>query len=144
MEQLDHPGDPPFTLLGTTLRGVDPTKECPPIELRQTVKERPGGRLSRERRTHVLGEIITLRSLRHQDDIDDIAGGNAAISSPCRTEHDPEPLIQNFDRRSDVHSVHGAVDPMLRLAAPDRVRIKRHGHHHTVAVTRDDDGRVPL
>ena len=59
-----------------------------------------------------------------------------------RAEHDSEPVAQAFDRSTDTHSVHRAADPMLRLAAPRRVRIEGHGNHHAVAITRGHHRRI--
>ena len=112
-EQFDHLGDPSGPLVGASLGGVDPTKECLPIELRQSVKEPSSDGFGIERSPDVVGEVFTLRALRREHDLDRVARSDTTISPPRGTQYNPEADTKGFDGGPDVHSVHGAADPVV-------------------------------
>jgi hypothetical protein len=96
-EQIDHLGDPSSPLVRASLRGVDPTQERLPIELRQPIEERSRSRFGIQRSPNIVGKILTLRSLRREHDSDNVARSDTTISPPRRPEHDPEPITKRFD-----------------------------------------------
>ena len=112
-QQVDHLADPSSSLVGASLGCIDPAQERLSIKLSQPVEEFSCNRFGVERSPDVVSEIVTLRTLRKQHDVDDIARSDTAISPPRSTEHDPETVRKRFDRGPDVHSVHRAADPMV-------------------------------
>ena len=52
---VEHRGDPPLTLVGPSLRAVDPAQVRLPVELREPVEERAGNRIGVQRSSYVVG-----------------------------------------------------------------------------------------
>ena len=125
-EQVNDLGDALGSDRGPALRTVDVAEEGATVELGERVEERPGVWVLGERSLDVRREVVTLRSLRREEDRHMVTDREAAIASPGWPENDAEPVAHGFDHGSHAHAVHRPVHVVLRLGAPHAVGVEQH------------------
>ncbi len=109
-----------------------------PVELGDRVEELSGLRVGGEGISKVLGEVVALRALWLEDDLDGVASGEPAVATPGRSEHQSAAVVERFDHAANTHAVDCPVDVVCGLAAPDDVGIEWHRHEHAAPVVGDE------
>src|SRR5205823_3584133 len=104
-QEIDHRGDPRGAQLWMAFGAVDPAKVGTAVKLGEGVEERGGGRVGLERGRDVVGEVVALRALRGQDDVDPITGSQAAGPPPGRAEYHTPVRADELDDAADTHTV---------------------------------------
>jgi DNA-binding transcriptional MerR regulator len=140
-EQVDDLGDAGGAHVRPAFGRIDPAKVGLAVELRQRVKERPGGRVGRERRGDVVSEITALGTFRCQLNTHLSAGRGAP---PPGTQGQHPPGAARLKPSADAPAVDGAADRMLGLGTPCLIRVKRHGNDRAACLVGGDDGAEPL
>ena len=143
-EQADDLSNARLAQIGPAGGRINPAQVSLAVKLRQCIEERGRRRVSRERRTDIVGKITALRTFRGQLDSHLITDRDPHADQALRGQRQHPSAAGRHEPGANPAAADRAADRMIGLSTPRLIWVEWHRDDRAVPGTGGDDGAETL